>query len=275
MSQVSVIMPVYNAEKYLTAAIQSVLQQTYSDLELVIVNDGSTDKTDAIIKSFTDKRIKYYNLGKNYGRGYARNFAVSNCSGNYIAVCDADDINLPERIEKQVNFLEKNPQIHIVGTQILHFVDDHAPGKIYHFPETPALIDQKFKRGEMGIAHCSVLLRKHCFSKNKYDDSLAYSVEDLELFLRLNRQFQMASLPDALVLYRNNQFKRINLQQIAFHQLYHDYSLHISAAKLEKRAYLPFDQWAEKKQKKASFKLSYWWVYLKLRIKLLLLNFKR
>lgn len=272
---VSVIMPVYNTAGYIKEAIESVLQQTYTNLELVIVNDGSTDNTPEIILSFTDPRIRYIDLVTNRGRGFARNHAISNCRGAYIAVCDGDDIQLPERIEKQVRFLEANPGIDIIGTQILHFVDGHPPSRLYHFPEAPEAIAMRYKKGVMGIAHCSVLLRSRCFEEERYDDSLAYSVEDLELFLRLNRKHKMVSLPDALVHYRNNQFKKISYQQIAYHQLYHDYSLHIAEAKLKKLPYENFENWRKKAEKSVSYQLKTFSTYLKIRAKLLLLNFKR
>lgn len=107
---VSIIMPAYNAEKYIEEAIQSVLKQTYTNWELVIVNDCSTDKTEQIIKKYQeqDQRIKLYSLPKNQGVANARNAAIENAFGRYIAFLDSDDIWLPEKLEKQIMFMRIN-----------------------------------------------------------------------------------------------------------------------------------------------------------------------
>lgn len=125
---VSIIMPVYNSEKYIDDAIQSVLSQTYSNWELIIVNDGCTDKTVEKIKSYKDERIFLYNLDKNMGRGFARNYAIKQCRGEFVAIFDADDISLPRRLELQVKFLNYHKEISIVGGQALYF-SDNIPSK--------------------------------------------------------------------------------------------------------------------------------------------------
>lgn len=107
---VSIIMPAYNAEKYIEEAIQSVLKQTYTNWELIIVNDCSTDKTEQIIKKYQeqDQRIRLCSLIKNKGVANARNTAIKNAVGRYLAFLDSDDMWLPEKLEKQINFMKKN-----------------------------------------------------------------------------------------------------------------------------------------------------------------------
>lgn len=269
---VSIIMPTYNTGNYIGKAIESVLAQTFTGFELVIVNDGSTDNTKEIVQSFGDDRIRYFELDKNCGRGFARNYAIGKCTGQYIAICDADDISLPDRLEMQVRFLEKNQDIDIIGTQLLHFSGKSKPSKIYHFPETPDLVKDFFKKGIMGVPHASCMLRKKCLEKIKYEDSIAYNVEDFELFIRLNKFFRMACLPQALVLYRN-ELSEITKERIKKHELYHHYALYSANAKLNNTACDSFEHWSRTyantwKHKKRSA-LTYYKVKIKQGIRLL------
>ncbi|OXB02719.1 glycosyltransferase family 2 protein [Flavobacterium pectinovorum] len=107
---VSIITPTFNAEKFIRATIESVLNQSYQNWEMILVDDASTDKTIAIIKEFTikDNRIKLTELLKNSGNGFARNMALEKAIGKYIAYLDADDIWLPQKLEKQIKFLKDN-----------------------------------------------------------------------------------------------------------------------------------------------------------------------
>ena len=114
---VSVVMPVYNGERYLAEAIESILGQTFTDFELLIVDDGSIDSSPAIARAYAerDSRIRIFQLERNMGKADARNVGCFAAKGDYIAAMDCDDISLPLRLEKQVNFLETNPGIGIVG----------------------------------------------------------------------------------------------------------------------------------------------------------------
>ncbi|OYX79793.1 MAG: glycosyl transferase [Flavobacteriales bacterium 32-34-25] len=106
---VSVIIPIFNSEKYISDTIISVQNQTYQNWEMLLVDDGSTDETQTIITSFlTDKRIQFYPLEKNSGTGVARNFALEKANGKYISFLDADDLWKPEKLEKQIDFMQTN-----------------------------------------------------------------------------------------------------------------------------------------------------------------------
>lgn len=106
---VSVIIPIFNSEKYISDTIISVQNQTYQNWEMLLVDDGSTDEIQTIITSFlTDKRIQFYPLEKNSGTGVARNFGVSKASGKYISFLDADDLWKSDKLEKQINFMQTN-----------------------------------------------------------------------------------------------------------------------------------------------------------------------
>lgn len=116
---VSVIMPSYNAQDYISEAIKSILAQTYEKFELIIINDASTDRTLQIIKRFKDRRIKVITLTKNLNGGgdSCANIGIEKARGKYIARMDADDIALPTRLERQVEFLEENKSVFLVGSQ--------------------------------------------------------------------------------------------------------------------------------------------------------------
>ena len=109
--RLTVIMPAYNAEEFLEESISSILNQTYSDFELLIGDDGSTDRTMEIIQSFCDDRIIVMRNEKNLGIPCTLNRLIKASKGEYIARQDSDDISLPKRLEKQVDFLDKNPEI--------------------------------------------------------------------------------------------------------------------------------------------------------------------
>lgn len=131
--KVSVIMPAYNREKYIKEAIESVLNQTFQDFELIIIDDGSTDNTVNIIKEFSDKRIILFQHETNKGVAAARNTGYLAAKGKYIVIADSDDINLPTKLEEQVNFLDNNPEFDIVGCQYQHF--DSNTGKLIRIEE--------------------------------------------------------------------------------------------------------------------------------------------
>lgn len=122
---ISIIIPAYNAEKYILETINSVINQTFKDWELIIIDDGSTDKTANIVKEFceNDKRINYY-YQKNSGVSVARNFGMSKAKGEYIAFLDADDIWLPEFLKYTVNFLNNNNDTGLVNTNV-QFIDSN------------------------------------------------------------------------------------------------------------------------------------------------------
>lgn len=132
---VSIIMPAYNAEKYIEEAIQSVLKQTYTNWELIIVNDCSTDKTEQIAKKHQeqDKRIKLHSLPENQGVANARNIVLQNAVGRYIAFLDSDDMWVPEKLEKQLKFMKVNNYV-FTYHQYRHFVSGDKVGEIVNIP---------------------------------------------------------------------------------------------------------------------------------------------
>ncbi len=126
---ISIIIPAYNAEKYLGRAIQSAITQTYENIEIIVIDDGSFDSTVGVARGFADQRM-YYFRQENKGQGVARNRGIKESRGKYITFLDADDIYLPQKVERQTEFLEKNPDYKIVYCHTLHFYAAN-PGALF------------------------------------------------------------------------------------------------------------------------------------------------
>ena len=197
-TNISVVMTVFNTkEEYLKTAIDSILNQTYKDFELIIINDGSTDETcEKVILSYSDERIKYHKQ-ENKGISAARNLGTQLANGKYVAVMDSDDIAFPERLEKEYKFLENNPEYSLVGSWFEVF-PRKSVGKML---ETPKILDFFHK---CWIMHSSVMFRKEDFEKNNlyYDENLNCAV-DYDLWCRAAAKFlKFYNLQEVLVKYR-------------------------------------------------------------------------
>ena len=215
MPLVSVVMPVYNAEKFLAEAIESILTQTFSDFELIIVDDGSTDGSAGIIQAYDerDDRIHSVQLDMNEGVASARNRGTALSSGKYIAAMDCDDISLPERLQQQVEFLESHPAIDAVGvgTRMVH--EDLTPRLIYRLSKDHALIVYEMLVGGAGIVRASSMVRREIFDCVRgYDPDYKFAI-DFEFYLRLvwEKAIRYANLPALLYLYRRHESSVTNM----------------------------------------------------------------
>ena len=199
MPKISVIMPVYNAEKYLNEAIDSILNQTFGDFELIIINDGSTDSSVEIIKNYNDSRIRFIDNKTNEIYMKRLNEGIELAHGEYIARMDADDISLPQRFEKQVEFLDKNPDIGIVGTFWKSFGAEEC---VVELPQFPAEV-QVFSIFHSPFGHPSVMFRKSFFDKYglRYDENCPYA-EDYDLWTKALNYFGGANIGEVLLNYR-------------------------------------------------------------------------
>jgi glycosyltransferase involved in cell wall biosynthesis len=197
---VSVIMAAYNAEKHISASIESVLNQSYANFELLIVNDGSTDKTQSIVEKFCkrDSRIKLINNDKNFFVIKSRNIGIEKAKGKYIAILDSDDLALPNRLEKQIKFLENNSEVFLIGSSA-HIIDE-TNKIIYDFNATTGYYELKkaIHKNNL-IYHSSIMFRNE---KVLYREKMIYS-EDYDLILRLfSEGKKIQNLPDILISYR-------------------------------------------------------------------------
>lgn len=141
---VSVIMPTFNSERYVTESIESILNQTYNNIELLITDDGSKDDTVSIIKSYAkkDSRVKIFLLDGNNGAGSARNNSIKHAQGRYIAFCDSDDVWLPEKLEKQIGFMRENKYCFTFASYYVFDSESRKKG-IVIAPSSVSLIDTK------------------------------------------------------------------------------------------------------------------------------------
>lgn len=198
---VSVIMPVYNSEAHLREAIESILNQSYQDFEFILINDGSIDKSEAIIQSYRDDRIVYVKNEYNLGISRTRNKALRLAKGFYIVMADSDDISLPTRIEIQLNFLQKNPEIDILGGQLLLINSTGKEGGTWNYPISSEQI-QKAILKSCCIAQPTVMIKRQVLvSVNGYS-TLNMVGEDYHLWLRLTKNHLAYNLPELLVKYR-------------------------------------------------------------------------
>lgn len=194
MTLVSILMPVYNAEKFIVEAIQSLLNQTYTNIEIIIVDDGSEDETVPLIKTFDDKRIQLILLGTNQGVSKALNFGLSLTKGEYIVRMDADDISHCERVERQFNFMNQNPQYGISGTLVKKFNEELLNSPIPSAFLRPLLLNY------CPFVHPSIIIRRSILesSQVKYKGLL----EDFHLWMELSWKTEFGLLNEILLKYR-------------------------------------------------------------------------
>jgi len=194
---ISVLMPVFNAEKYLREAIESILNQSYTDFEFLIINDGSTDETENIILSYNDSRIIYVKNEHNLQIIKTLNKGIKLAKGEYIARMDADDISLPKRLKIQYNFMEAHKNIDICGTWIKTF---GVTRQIWKYPINHEEIKANLLLNS-ALAHPSVIIRKAVFDKFIYKDEFNYA-EDYALWVEAINIYKFHNIPKILLKYR-------------------------------------------------------------------------
>lgn len=197
---ISVVLAVYNGEKYLVKAIESILNQTYLNFEFIIINDGSTDRSLEIIKSYDDKRIVLISR-ENRGLIESLNEGIEKAKGRYIARMDADDISFPKRFEEQIDFMEKNLDIGICGTAVIGFGEDIKES------QWKLSLNNKTIKTELlfssCFAHPTVMIRKELIVKhNLFYNKAFVHAEDFELWTRMAEHTKFANLEMPLLKYR-------------------------------------------------------------------------
>jgi glycosyltransferase involved in cell wall biosynthesis len=198
---VSVNMPVYNGAAFIGEAIRSILQQTYRNFELIVVNDGSTDATGHVIGEFKDQRIKLINRTENKGLAYSRNEALEHSTGKYVAILDSDDVALPDRLAEQVAFLEANPEYALAGTWVQPIdKNGNLSGEVWEYATTHEEISTGLLLYNQ-FAQPSVMLRREKVPHQAYHSDFP-PAEDYELWTRIARDAKVANLPKVLTLYR-------------------------------------------------------------------------
>lgn len=217
---VSVIMPVYNGENYIRIALESILKQTYQNLELLLIDDCGADRSMDIVHEYAqrDERIRIFYNGQNRGIAYSRNVGLDNAKGAYIAIMDDDDYAFDYRLEKQVRFLENNPTYDVVGGKV-QLID--AGGEIIKH-ETEVLKDCNYIETMFlffNIFHNSeVMFRRELMERAelRYEDQLL-GMEDFKFWVKASKYGKMTNLEDLLLQHRmtgSNETTRVKKEQL-------------------------------------------------------------
>ncbi len=208
MPKVSVITPTYNCAKYLSEALDSALGQSYKDIEIIVVDDGSKDDTGDIVKGYADRypgKVRYF-YQDNKGQAVARNLGISESKGEYVALLDADDVWLSNRLEEGVNALDQNPDIGLVHSNVTKMTET---GDLFETPKR----DKRYLSGyifkylltqEAHISCLTVIFRKKCCEiVGMFDESLSrLGSEDRDLWLRISQKYKVLYLDKVLAYYR-------------------------------------------------------------------------
>lgn len=201
---ISVILPAYNAARFLAEAIESILNQTFKDFELILINDGSHDQTKDIMLSYKEKdaRIVILDNDGNRGLSYSFNHGIEMARGKYIARMDADDVSLPNRFRKQVSYLERHPKISILGSSMIQI--NEKGDKMFTLNREPSHALIKFSSlFSTPIYHPTIMAKAEILKSNHYNEGLSNS-EDYELWSRLlfNNHIIFGNIKRPLLLYR-------------------------------------------------------------------------
>ncbi len=197
MPKVSVLMPVYNTkEEFLKESVESILNQTFQDFEIIVLDDGSFNDVEAIIKSYGDDRIRFYKNEQNLGVAKTRNRLLNLAQGEYCAWQDADDISMKDRLQKQADFLDNNPNISIVGTNLVRFPSE----KIIIQKSEPKILD--FIGGCAFSQGTSMFRLNDLKEHNLYYREDLITSEDYELWSRAVRVLKLANIQEILLRYR-------------------------------------------------------------------------
>lgn len=198
--KVSVVMPVFNKEKFVADAAKSILNQLFTDFEFIIIDDCSTDDTFKILNSINDQRIKLLKLNENKGNYYARNMGMKQAKGKYICVMDSDDIALPNRIQIQYDFMEKNRQIGICGSYVKVIDSDEIITAPTDYDEIKV-----WSLSNIMFRHPTVFIRADFLNKYnlRYNDSFRYAA-DYDFLVKATNFFPVTNIDKVLLEYRKH-----------------------------------------------------------------------
>ena len=198
----SVVLPVYNCPRYVGQAIECILNQTFADFELIVIDDGSTDETPSVLKRYTDPRIRHISQA-NRGLAGTLNRGIERSRGRYVARQDQDDVSFPERLAKQVAFLDAHPGCALVGTWAEIWRDDEKTHRVHAHPSDSARLKFELLLNNPFV-HSSVMIRKAALDRvgGYSTDRSRQPPEDYELWSRIARSYEVANIPEILHVYR-------------------------------------------------------------------------
>ncbi len=198
--KISVVMPAFNAERYIDESIKSILDQTFQEFELIIIDDGSTDKTEQIIEEYAkrDGRIIVIKNKKNLGVAKCRNIGIDRAQGKYIAWQDADDLSMPIRLKEQYNYLESHLEVGIVGGYLNFISDDNKNLFVRKYPEADASLRKTIFLYSPVSQGVSMVRREILLKVGKYNDELTQA-EDLDISFRIGTIAKFANVQKILL----------------------------------------------------------------------------
>ncbi|MBW4665550.1 MAG: glycosyltransferase [Chroococcus sp. CMT-3BRIN-NPC107] len=219
MPTVTVVIPTYNAIAYLPKTLESLFSQTFTDFEVIVVDDGSSDTTSEWICNLKDERLATV-LQTNQGVSVARNKGIAVSSGKYVAFLDSDDLWEPTKLEKQVQCLEKNPDVGFVNTWIKTIDEQDNILGIVKAPEAEGNVWMQIMEENVVLCGSVPMIRRSCFEDVGVFDTNLLSAEDWDLWIRLSAKYSLALIREPLVSYRQNlQSKSNNLEKHLFYRL--------------------------------------------------------
>lgn len=228
-------MPVYNSVKYVAEAVESLLSQSFTDFELIIINDASTDASAGVLKNFKDGRIKLINNDQNKGVVFSRNRGLAEARGRFIAQFDSDDVAMPGKFEKQINFLNKNPDFGMVGSWV-RMID--SEGKMmkekWRLPAKPELI-QAIMLFRNYFVQSTVVARRDAIPKGGYKADFDVG-EDYMMWIEIAKNYKVWNFPEYLINYRMHGMSIMNLDtnrvknrvQLIFKELLNELKINVA-----------------------------------------------
>lgn len=248
MPRVSAIMPTYNHAKFVGKAIESVLGQTFQDWELLIADDASTDSTRQVLAAYDDPRIRVFYLPVNRGAGFARNHCLASARGEFIAICDSDDISLPDRFEKQVQILDAHGDVGVVASQVLDFDESQSPRVTLHYPSTPLEIKARFRRGRTPIPNASAMFRSELLKWAPEYAEQCRRAQDMEFFLRLVPHTEFMVIEEPLVMYRSP-YRQASLKEWRYWSRYRRYAVYHASVAVTGRTPRSYEEFSQSERK--------------------------
>ena len=252
MSQVTVLLPVYNGMPYLADAVESVRRQTFKDWSLLAINDGSTDGSADYLSQLDDPRIRVVHQ-QNQGLAAALNAGLQICPSPYLARLDADDVALPTRLEKQLEFLEARPRVGLVGTQVAMMFNGRA-GRGVPLPTVHSAIDAGLLAGRHAVCHSSIMCRTALSQKIGGYWPLGVS-EDWDMYLRMAEQAELANLDEVLLHVRVVE-NGIQSRQMAEVRRRIDYACHAASRRRSGMPAIAYEEFCELRRAKSWWKRS-------------------
>ena len=229
MAEVTVSMNIYNGMPYLHEAVESVRNQTVQDLEIILINDGSTDSSREYLENLTDPRIRVFHQ-ENAGTAVASNLAIEHCQTPFLARMDADDIALPNRIEVQLDFMKRHPEVGMAGTQAAWLGPD-AVGKSIKLPTTHEAIWKALVDGHHAMVHATLMMRTEVIRGVGGYWSIPRLDDDTDMMLRMGETAKLANIDQTLYHYRilQGSLSGAGMKRVRFS---YEYSIELSRRRL-------------------------------------------